>query len=147
MGVSDGLLQLFDFMKVIHRLFKLNAQELSGIRLFCKGSSLLFFGKKFVHYDTAPFDSIEREECSDSLSCFLGRWRDAGNALGNQRDIIRRNRYGDLREKVPDQLGGVIPSGIFEVEKTEGAIRSDQAVVKAEIGWRNAAFVWRQNGV
>src|SRR5260370_31104721 len=60
------------------------------------------------------------------------------NCNGKVVEKLRGHRTLRLTEEVGDQLGGVVPAGVFEVDELEPAVVHSQGVVEPKVRRRQA---------
>ena len=111
-----------------------------------KGSSLAVTANEFIQQDAAPLDLVSRPEQARSGDGLFSQSQ-AGRQFQGHRVPIRFV-HGNLRltKKVTDQLRGIIPAGVFEIDEAQIAVGSDQGVVEAKVRRGKASLGEGQRG-
>ena len=106
-------------------------------------ATLAITGDKFIQDQATPFDSVDRKQKINSMDQL--RPRIGCHERGNQ-PFCPLSRYRELRlpEKITNQLGGIIPTRIFKIDKSELAISFKQGIMKTKIGRRKTTLRLRQ---
>ena len=91
--------------------------------------------QKGIQTNTGPLELVERRE---DLNAFakIGRVGQLGNGFFQKKAGERFGKYPiGLVGEVDEGLGGIVPSGVFEIHIAEGAIGLAQGIVETKIGW------------
>src|ERR1700739_1194239 len=95
--------------------------------------------QKIVRHDADPFDTVEVEQDPASGQCDGIQSQPLRQPCNEPVKVCRRNGNLRLAKKIRHELGRIVASGVFKVEKYQAVI-AGKRIVKSEIGWRQAAL-------
>ena len=90
--------------------------------------------EKGVEADAGPFDLVEGCEMSEAL--LEGDWigKEGDGFFEEQSGEVFREEAVGLVGEVDEGFCGIVPSGVFEIDIAECAIRLPKGIVEAEVG-------------
>ncbi len=113
------------------------AGELEGER---SGGIERAVGEKGVQTDAGPFDLVEGREEGEALVEGVGIGKEGDGFFEEKSgEVFREEAVGLVRE-VDEGFCGVVPSGVFEIDIAECAIRLPKGIVEAEVRGGEAAL-------
>ena len=91
-------------------------------------------GEKGVEADAGPLDLVKGSEESEAVEEGVGIGKEGDGFFEEKSGEIFREETVGLVGEVDEGFCGVVPTGVFEIDIAECAIRLPNGVVEAEVG-------------
>src|ERR1700722_5807270 len=94
----------------------------------CMQAPSMVLGPELVEQDAAPLQSVDRQQQADALAGGV-EVRQYGDQLFDELGALRRgDRHLGLADEIADQLDGIVPARILEVDEGQSPLLEKSVV-------------------
>src|SRR5881296_3150133 len=115
----------------------------SPVDHFTRGkiASCLVGADELIEHNAAPFNLIRGKQKPGANRERITRATRPRYLLSEVVPMLHGHWQFRLAEKIADQFGGIVPTGVFEIEEAKLAVIGQQGIVKPEVRWGKASRI------